>query len=66
MKSEYNAGDLVGKTKFVEEEDLGVLIARDGVHPKFWKVLSNEGIVSWFESNFEKLDEYTNDSKTTH
>ena len=56
MKSEYSAGDLVGKRKSVFEKGWGVLIEQDTVHPKFWKVLSSEGVVNWFESNFEKVN----------
>tara|TARA_Y100001963_G_C6677222_1_gene398060 strand:- start:587 stop:787 length:201 start_codon:yes stop_codon:yes gene_type:complete len=66
MKSEYSAGDLVGKRKSVFEKGWGVLIEQDTVHPKFWKVLSSEGVVNWFESNFEKVNECKNGSQDTY
>ena len=63
MKSDFNSGDLVTKQKETIDKKFGVLITQDRVHPKFWKVLSNEGVVSWFESNFEKINECKKNDK---
>ena len=57
MRSDYTQGDLVQNQSIDEDNKLGVLIMPEDAHPHFWKVLSANGLESWFEFNLKKLEE---------
>jgi|TARA_R100001163_G_C4995228_1_gene146349 hypothetical protein len=48
----YLPGILV---KNMRENNLGVLIKEDDFHSDWWQVSCSEGVVSWYEPNFEKV-----------
>lgn len=46
----YFPGFLV---KNMRQNNFGILIKKDRLHDDFWHVFSSQGVVSWYESNFE-------------
>jgi hypothetical protein len=54
-------GDIVKNMRNDKKSGMGVLIERSNTHKKYWKVLTSEDVVTWFESNIAKVD-----SKTCH
>ena len=60
MCSDYTKGDLVRNQE--KQSELGVLIKPEDAHPHFWKVLSVNGLESWFEFNLKKLEDYNDAS----
>ena len=56
MSLGYSQGDLVQNQSEDKNNELGVLIMPEDAHPHFWKVLSANGVESWFEFNLKKLE----------
>jgi|ETNvirenome_6_85_1030632.scaffolds.fasta_scaffold00122_56 hypothetical protein len=52
---ELYPGDIVKNMREDKEFEMGVLIERSSTHQEYWKVLTSDDVVTWFESNISKI-----------
>ena len=60
MSQDLKSGDIV---RHPENDKVGVLIEKNIGSPSFWKVLTANEVVVWFDSNIEKIDQDTGNAK---
>lgn len=60
MTKDLKLGDIV---RHPETDKVGVLIEKNIGNPAFWKVLTANEVVVWFDSNIEKIGQSVRDGK---
>ena len=62
QKNKYKSGDVVKRGG--KKSECGILLSESLVHTGYWEVMKSGDIVTWFESNFTKVDDHNDREKT--